>query len=84
MDILDLHRSGLTQPAIARRAGTVNARKASAHETNKAFDRYCQYQDDTAFEMARIVKGENSLCGSRNDEKWNPQNQHFGSTFSRG
>jgi len=46
-----------TTTEIARRAGTANARKASAHETNKAFDRYCQYQDDTAFEMARIVKG---------------------------
>lgn len=46
-----------TTTEIARRAGTDNARKASAHETNKAFDRYCQYQEDTAFEMAQIVKG---------------------------
>lgn len=50
-----------TTTEIARRAGTVNARKASAHETNKAFDRYCQYQDDTAFEMAQIVKGKKRL-----------------------
>ncbi|MFH1152802.1 MAG: hypothetical protein V1793_03205 [Pseudomonadota bacterium] len=46
-----------TTTEIARRAGTVNARKASAHETNSAFDRYCQYQEDTAFDMAKIVKG---------------------------
>lgn len=47
-----------TTTEIARRAGTINARKASAHETNKAFDRYCQFQEDTAFDMAgknRIV-----------------------------
>ncbi len=46
-----------TTTEIARRAGTANARKASAHETNTAFDRYCQFQDDTAFDMAKIVKG---------------------------
>ena len=46
-----------TTTEIARQAGTENARKASAHETNKAFDRYCQFQDDTAFKMAQIVKG---------------------------
>ena len=44
-----------TTTEIARRAGTDNARKASAHETNKAFDRYCQFQDDTAFQMAKII-----------------------------
>lgn len=44
-----------TTTEIARRAGTENARRASAHETNKAFDRYCQYQDDTAFEMAKMI-----------------------------
>ena len=49
-----------TTTEIARRAGTANARKASAHETNAAFDRYCQYQEDTAFNMAKIVKGDNS------------------------
>ncbi len=34
---------------IARAAGTASAREATAHETNKAFDRYCQFQNDTAF-----------------------------------
>ena len=47
-----------TTTAIAKRAGTDNARKASGHETNKAFDRYCQFQDDTAFEMAKLIKGD--------------------------
>ncbi len=28
----------------------------SEHETNKAFDRYCQYQSDTAFKMASLLK----------------------------
>lgn len=50
-----------TTTEIARRAGTINARKASAHESNKAFDRYCQYQEDTAFDMAKIVKGNGKL-----------------------
>ena len=42
---------------IARLAGSANARAASEHETNKAFDRYCQYQSDTAFRMASLLKG---------------------------
>ncbi|RLB94623.1 MAG: hypothetical protein DRH26_00715 [Deltaproteobacteria bacterium] len=41
---------------IARLAGTKNAREASAHETNKAFDRYCQFQSDTSFKMAELLK----------------------------
>ncbi len=46
---------------IARMAGTANAREASAHETNKAFDRYCQFQNDTAFKMAGLLKRETVL-----------------------
>ena len=49
---------------IARRAGTQNAREASGHETNKAFDRYCQFQNDTAFKMAQILKSD-SLADSK-------------------
>ncbi len=41
---------------IARRAGTQSAREASDHETNKAFDRYCQFQNDTAFKMVELLK----------------------------
>lgn len=41
---------------IARLAGTQNAREATAHETNKAFDRYCQFQNDTAVKMAELLK----------------------------
>jgi integrase len=41
---------------IARAAGTASAREATAHETNKAFDRYCQFQNDTAFKMADLLK----------------------------
>jgi integrase len=41
---------------IARAAGTASAREATAHETNKAFDRYCQFQNDTAFKMAGLLK----------------------------
>jgi integrase len=52
-----------TTTEIARRAGTENARKASAHETNKAFDRYCQFQDDVAFTMAKMVKNKTQNNG---------------------
>lgn len=44
-----------TTTELAREVGTDGARKATGHETNKAFDRYCQYQDDTSFEMAKIA-----------------------------
>jgi len=44
-----------TTTALAKKAGRDNARKASGHETNKAFDRYCQYQDDDTFEVVRIA-----------------------------
>lgn len=44
-----------TTTELARIVGTEGARKATGHETNKAFDRYCQHQDDDAFEMAQIA-----------------------------
>jgi hypothetical protein len=44
-----------TTIALARAVGKDGARKASEHKTNKAFDRYCQIQDDSAFEMAKIT-----------------------------
>ena len=45
-----------TTTEIARRWGSENAMKASDHQTNKAFLRYCQHQDDIAFEMAVAAK----------------------------
>jgi hypothetical protein len=45
-----------TVSALAVAAGTDAARDASAHETNKAFDRYCQTQSERAFEMAKLVR----------------------------
>ena len=44
-----------TTTELARLVGTDGARKATGHETNKAFDRYCQHQDDSAFEMSQII-----------------------------
>jgi integrase len=44
-----------TTTALAKKAGKENAKKASGHETNKAFERYCQYQDDDTFELVRIA-----------------------------
>lgn len=44
-----------TTTELARAVGSDGARKASGHETNKAFDRYCQVQDSSAFEMAKIT-----------------------------
>lgn len=38
---------------IARRKGEAAAIKTSGHQTNKAFERYCRVQDQTALEMAR-------------------------------
>ncbi|SDE21752.1 Integrase [Desulfuromonas thiophila] len=46
-----------TTTELSRNYSTDMARKASGHETNKAFDRYCQVQDSTALEAARIVAG---------------------------
>ena len=37
-------------------AGTESVKEAAARGTNKAFGRYCQYQNDTAFEMAGLLK----------------------------
>jgi len=47
-----------TTTEIARRAGEINAIKATGHETSKAFRRYCQVQDNTALEMARLTLNE--------------------------
>lgn len=44
-----------TTTELAKIAGHDNAKKFTGHDTNKAFERYCQAQDDTAFEMAKIV-----------------------------
>jgi hypothetical protein len=35
--------------------GEHGAKKATGHDTNKAFERYCQYQDDDTFEMVRVA-----------------------------
>lgn len=44
-----------TITAIAKLAGSDKAKKASGHLTNKAFERYCQAEDTTAFEMSKLV-----------------------------
>jgi len=55
---------------IAKRAGTKNAREASDHKTNKAFDRYCQFQNDTAFKMAGLLKRDDNVVEfPRKEEK---------------
>lgn len=48
-----------TTTEIARQAGSENAKKASGHMTNKAFERYCQAQDETGFEMAKLIRRPN-------------------------
>jgi integrase len=45
-----------TVSGLAVAAGSEAARDASMHETNKAFDRYCQTQDLRALEMAKLVR----------------------------
>ena len=44
-----------TTTALAKTAGEQGAKKATGHFTNKAFERYCQYQDDDTFEMIKIA-----------------------------
>ena len=45
-----------TTTAIAELANPESAKKASGHMTNKAFERYCQAADETAFQMAKLIK----------------------------
>lgn len=57
-----------TTTAIATMAGHENAKKASGHLTNKAFDRYCQAEDTTAFEMAKMIKGRSQVVDLKKKE----------------
>lgn len=45
-----------TTTELAKLAGREAAREATGHETNRAFDRYCQVQRDIAYRMAQLVK----------------------------
>lgn len=45
-----------TTTALAKEVGKEGARKASQHETNKAFDRYCQAHDDDTFQYVKIAE----------------------------
>ncbi|OQY52518.1 MAG: hypothetical protein B6230_02520 [Desulfobacteraceae bacterium 4572_89] len=47
-----------TTTEIAKRQGKAKAIKAKDHETNKAFKKYCQVQDNTALEIARLTMNE--------------------------
>ena len=57
--IEDLDLYGATRhsstTAIAMVAGKKQARNFSGHETNKAFDRYCQIADDDSFDMTKLM-----------------------------
>lgn len=46
---------------IKKRAGEKNAKEATEHGTDRAFRRYCQYQSDTAFQMAQILKSDGKI-----------------------
>lgn len=41
--------------AIAKAVGKDKARKYSGHNTNKAFDRYCQIGDDDTFDISELM-----------------------------
>ena len=45
-----------TTTALAKAVGKDGARKASQHETNKAFDRYCQAHEDNTFQYVKIAE----------------------------
>lgn len=55
---LDLYGSTrhTTVTELAKMVGRDGAKEASGHETNKAFDRYCQMQTEGAHAMAKIVR----------------------------
>jgi len=57
IDDLDLYGATRhsTTTAIAMAAGKKNARNFSGHQTNKAFDRYCQISDDDSFDMTQLM-----------------------------
>lgn len=44
-----------TTTAMAQVVGTDKTKKTTMHETNKAFARYCQTQDDTAWEVVKAM-----------------------------
>ena len=52
-----------TTTEIAKLAGSENAKKASGHMTNKAFERYCQAQDETGFKMATLIRKKSQKDG---------------------
>jgi len=58
IDDLDLYGGTrhTTTTELAKRYGEDAAKDASEHETNKAFDRYCQMQGERAFEMSKLVR----------------------------
>ena len=45
-----------TVTAIPKLVDSTAAKRGSAHETNKAFERYCQAEDETAYQMARMIR----------------------------
>jgi len=59
LGIKDLDLYGLTRhttvTALAKHVGEEGAKKATGHFTNKAFERYCQYQDDDTFEIVKAA-----------------------------
>jgi integrase len=54
LDLYGLTRHS-TVTALAKHVGEEGAKKASGHFTNKAFERYCQYQDDDTFDMVKAA-----------------------------
>jgi integrase len=59
LGVKDLDLYGLTRhttvTGLSRREGAEIAKKATGHYTNKAFERYCQFQDDDAFEIVKLT-----------------------------
>jgi integrase len=54
LDLYGLTRHS-TVTALAKHVGEEGAKKATGHYTNKAFERYCQYQDDDTFDMVKVA-----------------------------
>jgi integrase len=62
--------------ALAKEVGKDKARKFSGHDTNKAFDRYCQIADDDTFDMAQLMAKMRGKVVEFKKENTAPQTHH--------
>jgi len=52
-----------TTTELAKSYGETAAKEATGHQTNKAFNRYCQVQGERAYQMAQVVRSRKKKHG---------------------